>query len=590
MPVRHRLALEPLEGRITPVSFGSPYGYDLAGSNGRVVALGDVDNDGDLDLAVGSFVGGTDVKLNNGSGVFTQSANVNVGDPRSVALADMDGDNKLDLVFANGGGFQVVIVRGNGDGTFANTVTKNLGAGALSAFVADLNQDGRPDVGVASGDRVLVLLNDGTAGILGNATPYITNTDTYGGTVGDLNDDGRLDIILSGYSTDRFDVLLNAGGGTFGPKTSYALPGHGGAVAAGDLDGDGRDDLAVTLRDAAGLLLYTSNADGTLRTPTTFTPPSGNADGAVLVDMDLDGDLDVVSRSFGISRAIVWPGNGDGTVNPAVLANTALNASDLAVGDVNGDQLPDLATSATTSPSNVTITPNTTPANAPPVITSNGGGPTAAVSVAENGTAVTTVTATDPTTPPQTLTYTISGGADAARFTINATTGALAFVTAPNFEAPTDAGGNNVYDVIVRASDGAGGFDTQALAVTVTDVFEQPPAAPPAATAPATQPPPYYSGVLMIGTLMVLQGSGVPGGTAFLSLPPGSMGLFTDVNGDGRGDVVMVLPNLIVVLDGQTGRFLTLVTDLNGDRATDVMTFNADGTTSILDGRTGRRI
>ena len=109
------------------------------------------------------------------------------------------------------------------------------------------------------------------------------------------------------------------------------------------------------------------------------------------------------------------------------------------------------------------------------MITSNGGGNTAAVSIAENTTAVTTVTATDPDVG-QTLSYSIIGGADASKFTIGSSTGALSFVTAPNFELPTDAGGNNVYDVIVQASDGHGGIDTQAIAVTVTDVNEAPPA------------------------------------------------------------------------------------------------------------------
>lgn len=106
----------------------------------------------------------------------------------------------------------------------------------------------------------------------------------------------------------------------------------------------------------------------------------------------------------------------------------------------------------------------------PPTITSNGGGDTATVSVAENSTAVTTVTASDPDAGAS-LTYSISGGADAARFTINTTTGALSFVTAPNFESPTDAGGNNVYDVVVQVSDGSL-MDSQAIAVTVTDVSE----------------------------------------------------------------------------------------------------------------------
>ena len=89
-----------------------------------------------------------------------------------------------------------------------------------------------------------------------------------------------------------------------------------------------------------------------------------------------------------------------------------------------------------------------------PVITSDGGGPTAAVSIAENTTAVTTVTATDADLPAQTLTYSISGGADAARFAIDSATGALSFLAAPDYEAPTDDGANNVYDLTVQVSDG----------------------------------------------------------------------------------------------------------------------------------------
>ncbi len=107
-----------------------------------------------------------------------------------------------------------------------------------------------------------------------------------------------------------------------------------------------------------------------------------------------------------------------------------------------------------------------------PVITSNGGAGSAAVSVAENTTAVTTVAASIDITGA--ATYSIAGGADAARFSIDATTGALSFATAPNHEAPADANAGNVYQVTVQVADGLGGFDTQALSVTVTNVNEAP--------------------------------------------------------------------------------------------------------------------
>ncbi len=105
-----------------------------------------------------------------------------------------------------------------------------------------------------------------------------------------------------------------------------------------------------------------------------------------------------------------------------------------------------------------------------PLITSDGGGDTASLSVAENSTAVTTVTASD-SNPDAILTYSITGGADAGKFHIDASTGVLSFVAAPNFESPGDAGTNNVYDVVVQVSDGVFS-DSQAIAVTVTNVSE----------------------------------------------------------------------------------------------------------------------
>src|SRR5204863_1988564 len=101
--------------------------------------------------------------------------------------------------------------------------------------------------------------------------------------------------------------------------------------------------------------------------------------------------------------------------------------------------------------------------NEAPTITS-----AATASFAENGTGtVYTAAATDPDAG-TTLTYSISG-ADASLFDINATTGAVTFKSAPNYEAPGDAGGDNVYDVNVTASDGTN-TATQVVAITVTNI------------------------------------------------------------------------------------------------------------------------
>ncbi len=112
-----------------------------------------------------------------------------------------------------------------------------------------------------------------------------------------------------------------------------------------------------------------------------------------------------------------------------------------------------------------------------PIINSNGGGDTASVTIPENTTAVTTVTATD-TDAGQTVTYSIAGGENASLFTINPASGALSFVNAPDFENAPAAGATPGYQVIVQASDGFGGTDQQTITVNVSDVDEPPP--PPA--------------------------------------------------------------------------------------------------------------
>src|SRR6056297_1121023 len=126
--------------------------------------------------------------------------------------------------------------------------------------------------------------------------------------------------------------------------------------------------------------------------------------------------------------------------------------------------------------SNAAATTVTVNLNQAPVITSDGGGATAMVNAAENQTAVTTVTATDADVPAQTLTFSITGGADQALFSIGASSGVLTFNAAPDFENPVDSGPDNIYDVQVTvADDGMPALDdVQDISVTVTDVNDAP--------------------------------------------------------------------------------------------------------------------
>ena len=132
-------------------------------------------------------------------------------------------------------------------------------------------------------------------------------------------------------------------------------------------------------------------------------------------------------------------------------------------GDTDGDNVYDIIVTASDGTNSadqaVAITVTNENDNAPS-FTSD-----AAVSVAENQTAAYTALATD--ADGDDLSYSLSG-TDAARFTIDPATGEVRFREAPDFENPGDAGGDNVYDIIVTASDGTNSTD-QAVAITVTD-------------------------------------------------------------------------------------------------------------------------
>jgi len=157
----------------------------------------------------------------------------------------------------------------------------------------------------------------------------------------------------------------------------------------------------------------------------------------------------------------------------------------------------------TYSSSSYTITMNVTAVNDAPDIKSNGGGSTAEISVEEGKTTVTTVTATDPEN--DTLSFSITGGADQNKFNIDPNTGALTFKTAPDYENPTDDGANNTYIVQVTVSDGNGGTTVQTITVTVTDKDETPAFVPPPTVAapppPPPPPPPAFAPTPVITTL-----------------------------------------------------------------------------------------
>ncbi|MEV6773700.1 VCBS repeat-containing protein [Nocardia sp. NPDC051030] len=238
---------------------------------------------------------------------------------QTVASGDFDGDGKQDVAVSN---FldAVVIFHGNGDGTLTKTQEVKTGLVATGATAGDLTGDGRPDLVVTNGiGTVSVLVNDGHgqfrkatdlqgAGVPGGIAPV-------GSVIADFDGDGINDIAIDNLIAAPYGITLvrGHGDGTFDPPRQVLAGIFRSIILVGDLNHDGAVDL-VTADAGQPWLLYSLINDGHGNFDTridTFTHLT--AEDMKLVDVDGDGNLDVVSANaftFGFS---VFRGHGDGT-------------------------------------------------------------------------------------------------------------------------------------------------------------------------------------------------------------------------------------------------------------------------------------
>jgi hypothetical protein len=360
------LTLETLDERVLP-SFLPAVNYPVGSPAAPIsVAVGDLRGNGILDLVTDNINTNTvSVLLGNGDGTFQAPIQypIDHNSWQVVALGDVNGDGKLDIVVA---GSTTSVLLGNGDGTFQPVISTHFGAalGQLADFkLADVNGDGKLDIVAVNsfGSQAVLSIalgnGDGTFRYpyAFNAPGFIPNSIA----VGDFSGDGIPDAAIASsetffdpetgehFTTGAVTIFLGTGGGFFGsPTVINPVPGAG-SILVGDFNGDGKPDLLTinsTFDNHSSITVLLGNGDGTFQPPITTSAPPGALGAAVAGDFNGDGILDLAAVSTATNTVKVFLGNGDGTFQPPQSFAVDTGPRGLAVGDFNGDGFADLAT------------------------------------------------------------------------------------------------------------------------------------------------------------------------------------------------------------------------------------------------------
>lgn len=308
-------------------TFQPPQSYPATASP-SAIAVGDMNGDGNLDVVAVSpyYYAGVSVLLGRGDGTLKPALTYPFpgSNFHAVVLADFNGDGKLDVAVTDALGSDVLVFLGNGDGTLKPAAIYGAGLGAVGLVATDVNLDGVPDLAVLSAKAVTVLIGNGDGTFPGPAE-YPFGPFPGRITEGDFNNDGKPDLATTIFAqSGGVSVLLNNGKGAFEPQVVSPTGSYPSFLAAGDFNGDGNLDLVVADSNASDTAEYIStllgNGDGTFRAPIDQAVSSIPGNFAV-GDLNKDGKLDLATVLQDTGGVSIFLGHGDGTFALPVLYN-----------------------------------------------------------------------------------------------------------------------------------------------------------------------------------------------------------------------------------------------------------------------------
>src|SRR5215207_5841969 len=328
----------------------------------------DLNGDGKLDLA-GSRETSAAVMLNNGDGTFQAMVQYPVaGGAQDVAAGDFNSDGRIDLVVTiSTPQISLALLPGNGDGTFnAPTHFPNTsGFDAPDVVATDLNNDGKLDVVIlhmiacftapcVAAEVITVMLGNGDGTF--QTRDLTAPQHMHAMAAGDFNRDGIQDLAIGSENT-KLHILLGAGDGTFVRQPEMTLVPGGDLFSAcndvdvADFNRDTIQDLVIPLGNGHGNVVLLGNGDGTFRQSFRITQNAVSSPlNLAVADVNLDGFQDI-ARAMGdgtFGSMEIANGNGDGTFQAPVRYlmppdRSSLGGIFITASDFNGDSKPDVA-------------------------------------------------------------------------------------------------------------------------------------------------------------------------------------------------------------------------------------------------------